>query len=124
MRITLIFALVAFSIVSCSKFAKVQKSTDYDYKLRMAEKYYVAKKYHFAQQFLEALPLGTPAPSIGAEPDGHERVGIALFGERRPRRRRPARRRGPDQAAGGRPARAARPVLRGSDRASLEENSA
>ena len=27
--------------------------------------------YHFAQQFLEALPLGTPAPSIGAEPDGH-----------------------------------------------------
>ena len=27
--------------------------------------------YHLAQQFLKALPLGTPAPSIGAEPDGH-----------------------------------------------------
>ncbi len=24
-----------------------------------------------AQRFLEALPLGTPAPFIGAEPDGH-----------------------------------------------------
>jgi len=27
--------------------------------------------YHVAEQFLKALPLGTPAPSIGAEPDGH-----------------------------------------------------
>jgi hypothetical protein len=27
--------------------------------------------YHLAQKFLEALPLGTYAPSIGAEPDGH-----------------------------------------------------
>lgn len=27
--------------------------------------------YYLAQQFLKALPLGTPAPSIGAEPDGH-----------------------------------------------------
>lgn len=27
-----------------------------------------------AQRFLEALPLGTPAPSIGAEPDGHVTV--------------------------------------------------
>ncbi|HUK41231.1 MAG TPA: hypothetical protein VLX11_09315 [Candidatus Acidoferrales bacterium] len=26
--------------------------------------------YHLAQQFLAALPPGTPAPSIGAEPDG------------------------------------------------------
>ncbi len=26
---------------------------------------------HLAYEFLEALPLGTPAPSIGAEPDGH-----------------------------------------------------
>jgi outer membrane protein assembly factor BamD len=65
MRITLIFALVAFSIVSCSKFAKVQKSTDYDYKLRMAEKYYVAKKYHFAQQLYEELfPLMKGQPQF------------------------------------------------------------
>jgi len=27
--------------------------------------------YHLARQFLAALPLSTPAPSIGAEPDGH-----------------------------------------------------
>jgi hypothetical protein len=27
--------------------------------------------YHLTHQFLKALPLGTPAPSIGAEPDGH-----------------------------------------------------
>jgi hypothetical protein len=27
--------------------------------------------YHFGRRLLEALPLGTPAPSIGAEPDGH-----------------------------------------------------
>jgi hypothetical protein len=27
--------------------------------------------YRLAQKFLEALPLGTSAPSIGAEPDGH-----------------------------------------------------
>ena len=26
--------------------------------------------YGFAYRFLEALPLGTPAPSVGAEPDG------------------------------------------------------
>lgn len=27
--------------------------------------------YHLAHQFLAALPLRTPVPSIGAEPDGH-----------------------------------------------------
>lgn len=27
--------------------------------------------YRLAYCFLEALPLGTPAPSVGAEPDGH-----------------------------------------------------
>lgn len=30
-----------------------------------------AYTYRSAYEFLEALPLGTPAPSIGAEPDGH-----------------------------------------------------
>lgn len=65
MRITLIIVLVALSLVSCSKFAKVQKSTDYDYKLRMAEKYYVAKKYHYAQQLYEELfPLMKGQPQF------------------------------------------------------------
>lgn len=45
--------LVTFS--SCSKFAKVQKSNDYEYKLRMAEKYYTAKKYNYAQQLYQEL---------------------------------------------------------------------
>lgn len=27
--------------------------------------------YRLTREFLKALPLGTPAPSIGAEPDGH-----------------------------------------------------
>jgi len=38
--------------------------------------------YRLAQQFLEALPLSTPAPSFGAEPDGH----ITLEWHRSPRR--------------------------------------
>jgi outer membrane protein assembly factor BamD len=40
---------------SCSKFAKVQKSTDYEYKLRMAEKYYTEKKYNYSQQLYQEL---------------------------------------------------------------------
>ncbi|MEO8583370.1 MAG: outer membrane protein assembly factor BamD [Flavitalea sp.] len=53
MRIFLLVLIV--SLVSCSKFAKVQKSTDYDYKLRMAEKYYTEKKYNFSQQLYQEL---------------------------------------------------------------------
>ena len=37
-------------MVSCSNFTKCKRVMDYDYKLRMAEKYYLAKKYNFAQQ--------------------------------------------------------------------------
>jgi hypothetical protein len=29
------------------------------------------ENYHLTRKFLAALPLSTPAPSIGAEPDGH-----------------------------------------------------
>jgi outer membrane protein assembly factor BamD len=65
MRSLLILIIVAVGVVSCSKFAKVQKSTDYDYKLRMAEKYYVAKKYNFAQQLYEELfPLYKGQPQF------------------------------------------------------------
>jgi hypothetical protein len=38
--------------------------------------------YHMALQFLKALPLGSPSPSIGAEPDGH----LTLEWYRSPRR--------------------------------------
>lgn len=55
MRSVLFLVLISLSAASCSKFAKVQKSTDYEYKLRMADKYYVEKKYHYAQQLYEEL---------------------------------------------------------------------
>lgn len=65
MRSALIIAIISLSVVSCSKFSKVQKSTDYDYKLRMAEKYYVSLKYHYAQQLYEELfPLMKGQPQF------------------------------------------------------------
>ncbi|OQP57483.1 outer membrane protein assembly factor BamD [Niastella populi] len=65
MRSALLIAIIALSVVSCSRFSKVQKSTDYDYKLRMAEKYYVAKKYNYAQQLYEELfPLMKGQPQF------------------------------------------------------------
>ena len=55
MKSAFLIVFFALGIASCSKFAKVQKSNDYDYKLRMAEKYYVAKKYNYAKQLYEEL---------------------------------------------------------------------
>jgi len=49
----LLIGIVTFS--SCSNFSKVLKSNDYDYKLRMADKYYAAKDYNHAQQLFEEL---------------------------------------------------------------------
>jgi outer membrane protein assembly factor BamD len=37
------------------RFSKVMKSSDYDYKLRMAEKYYIKKDYNHAQQLYDDL---------------------------------------------------------------------
>ena len=65
MRSALLIAIISLGVISCSKFSKVQKSTDYDYKLRMAEKYYVAQKYHYAQQLYEELfPLMKGQPQF------------------------------------------------------------
>lgn len=55
MKSAFLIVFFALGLASCSKFAKVQKSNDYDYKLRMAEKYYVAKKYNYAKQLYEEL---------------------------------------------------------------------
>jgi outer membrane protein assembly factor BamD len=63
MRFFVVFFLAAVTLLSCSKFSKVQKSTDAMYKLRMAEQYYAKKKYHQAQVLFEELfPIvkGTP----------------------------------------------------------------
>lgn len=54
MRIFLLLSLIVLAS-SCGSFSKIQKSTDYEYKLRMAEKYYVAKKYNYASQLYQEL---------------------------------------------------------------------
>lgn len=53
-----LFILSAIAIVAlsgCSGFSKVQKSTDYEYKLKKANEYFDKKKYNFAQQLYEEL---------------------------------------------------------------------
>lgn len=51
-------AIIILTAVSCSKFSKVQKSTDYDYKLKMADTYFAAKKYNYASQlYTELFPI-------------------------------------------------------------------
>lgn len=65
MRSSILFLLLVLGLGSCSKFAKVQKSNDYDYKLRMADKYYLEKKYNYAQQLYEELfPLMKGQPQF------------------------------------------------------------
>jgi outer membrane protein assembly factor BamD len=57
MRLFLL-AFVMILSVSCSKFTKVQKSNDYEYKLKMADTYYNAKKYNYAAQlYTELFPI-------------------------------------------------------------------
>ena len=55
MRFFYILFLFTATLVGCSKFSKVQKSPDADYKLRMAEQYYAKKKYNQAQILFEEL---------------------------------------------------------------------
>ncbi|HTQ66358.1 MAG TPA: outer membrane protein assembly factor BamD [Puia sp.] len=66
MKILSISFLVMVLFASCSlipkswrsngeSFSKIQKSTDYDYKLRMADKYYIAKDYNHAEQLYDDL---------------------------------------------------------------------
>jgi outer membrane protein assembly factor BamD len=52
--LTAFFLLIAFS-TSCSKFSKIQKSKDFEYKLAKADEYYSKKKYRFAQELYEEL---------------------------------------------------------------------
>src|SRR6202050_393067 len=55
MRLFTIAFLGIFLFTSCSRFSKVMKSNDYDYKLRVADKYYADKDYNHAQQLFEEL---------------------------------------------------------------------
>src|SRR5215467_3222757 len=52
MRLVLIFSAVCI-LASCNGINKVLKNKDPEYKLRMAEKYYVKKKYNYAYQLYE-----------------------------------------------------------------------
>ena len=57
-RSRILLLLPLLGMLGCSPFSRVQKSNDYSYKLRMAEQYFVKKKYNFAQQlFEELLPI-------------------------------------------------------------------
>jgi outer membrane protein assembly factor BamD len=47
--------IICLFLFSCSNINKVMKSKDPQYKLRMAEQYYVKKKYTFAQQLYEDI---------------------------------------------------------------------
>ena len=47
--------ILLFSVTSCNKFAKVQKSKDVEYQLTKADEYYANKKYRYAQQLYEQL---------------------------------------------------------------------
>lgn len=55
MRIIAALIIISFTFTACSGFSKVQKSKDYEYKLKMADQYYEKKKYNFAQQLYEEL---------------------------------------------------------------------
>ena len=54
-KILLYIFIICFSASSCSKYAKVEKSKDENYKLAKADEYYAKKKYRFAQQLYEGL---------------------------------------------------------------------
>jgi outer membrane protein assembly factor BamD len=59
----IILIIPVFMLASCGGVTKILRSKDYQYKLRMAEKYYAKKKYNSAQQLYEnVMPFvkGTP----------------------------------------------------------------
>lgn len=58
-------AFLILTVVSCSKFSKVQKSSDYEYKLKMADSYYETKKYNYASQlYTELFPIYKGSPKF------------------------------------------------------------
>ncbi len=59
MKLALVLFLPLTVIVGCSRqFNKVLKSKDYDYKLKMADKYYESKKYKNAEElYVELFPI-------------------------------------------------------------------
>lgn len=65
MRSFLAIILLALTITGCKGINKVLKNPDPEYKLRVAEKYYVQKKYVFAQMLFEdVLPFYNGRPEF------------------------------------------------------------
>lgn len=61
----LITLMLLAGLSSCSKFSKVLKSKDYEYKLKMAEQYYAKKSYRQAQTLFEELfPIYKGSPQF------------------------------------------------------------
>ena len=54
-KVLLSVLVLFFALSSCSKFSKIQKSKDFEYKLTKADEYYAKKKYHNAQLLYEEL---------------------------------------------------------------------
>jgi outer membrane protein assembly factor BamD len=59
MKLAVILSIPLLILASCSsQFGKVLKSKDYDYKLKMADKYYAGKKYKNAEElYVELFPV-------------------------------------------------------------------
>lgn len=59
MKLAFILLVPVFLLTACnSQFNKVLKSTDYEYKLKMANEYFDAKKYSLAEQlYVELFPV-------------------------------------------------------------------
>lgn len=56
--LSFLFVIVLFSFSCRSDFAKILKSTDYDYKLKKADEYFDKKKYRNAEQlYVELFPV-------------------------------------------------------------------
>lgn len=65
MRLSILLLSGVLLFSSCSEFTKVQKSTDYEYKLRMADKFYLNEKYNWASQlYAELFPLYKGQPQF------------------------------------------------------------
>jgi outer membrane protein assembly factor BamD len=59
MKLPVVLIISLFVLAACSsQFNKVLKSKDYDYKLKMADKYYAGKKYKNAEElYVELFPV-------------------------------------------------------------------
>jgi outer membrane protein assembly factor BamD len=55
MRFLTVLSIILISLSGCSKFSRIQKSKDYDVKLKAADAYYAKQQYHYAQQLYEEL---------------------------------------------------------------------